>query len=997
MTEAAAHQLNHSLLSIPPDNDISFGFHLKDWKDFPDIDIPPEHLHETQNDRVKRIYEETIQRQDTTATAWHRFVILGRNIVSFDTFEVLWNNFDNDPLQLHLVIWYRYMYHVDHKLDAPQKLHDWANTLSLPYLSVHTDKVLPVDTIKVGFEVWSKRATNIYSWNKVIVTAKARKRIQTVRKASSLSKKLSIAPKTTDIFKQQLAFTTPPIPEEQDEEPMEVETPVPAPTTKIAKPPTRFFSTPVTQLNPQTNNPYSKPRAQDRDERKEDSNSNASSVDGKKSALIPNLNIPVNDGTIRISLRWKTTSDIVSLALSQKSNQLYTAIHSLLKDLFSDDDGLLYRWKDDGMENFNSISKMTPEEVRSYIAPTLSVLPSQSQIIVPLRFGFTDKPASYWKNQPRVQEALARHKVTAMFSNSKSTSGDPVISGYILLKAPRTTHRTRFLQSLRSKLPDTTPFFDIYFHRRTPFEQDINHLVVQCGKNHVHSLSQTLLSALDGSGAGVYVPRFAFAKMTSTEAIQLFEKHDSYIRSLRYVQLSPTINNLDTIRTEFFPDGTKMERTTRDWAASILSADGKESAHVDVVNGGYDQKSFLLMAPQHEATVRKAFEEYRRRVFPFSLREERFRDNIGPPPAVIHVFSKVNANLSSIDKLFSSTESWKQTTQSDQSDTEAESKADSSLTPGVAGECTAPTSNPSSNSGASQLPEYDNKAMNKQTMPRTPLDSLRDQYGLSSTVQTAASTDSNNSVNSRLSSMSTSTARFQEIEARIQRQQKEFDRKDRINAERLERMERQFTRFDDLEQRFDTMEGNIMNVMENQAGVGGTMNQLSDKISALMDMIAQVNIQTGHASATPTLRNLETTTEMTETLPALNQSFPLSEATDRQSDRVPFSSPIKKKHRAGSKRYDSEDISVMDEDDNNIEEFADCSLSRTVPNEEQTVIMSTRREPANLPLLTQAVRTPLPDDDHMESQSTLEELDEITTDLESRYNKHSSQGGGPVA
>jgi hypothetical protein len=52
--------------------------------------------------------------------------------VPFDIFEVLWNNFDNDPVQLHLVIWYRYMYHVDHKLDAPQKLHDWANTLSLP-------------------------------------------------------------------------------------------------------------------------------------------------------------------------------------------------------------------------------------------------------------------------------------------------------------------------------------------------------------------------------------------------------------------------------------------------------------------------------------------------------------------------------------------------------------------------------------------------------------------------------------------------------------------------------------------------------------------------------------------------------------------------------------------------------------------------------------------------------------------------------------------------
>ncbi|KAI2489408.1 hypothetical protein MHU86_25177 [Fragilaria crotonensis] len=436
-----------------------------------------------------------------------------------------------------------------------------------------------------------------------------------------------------------------------------------------------------------------------------------------------------------------------------------------------------------------------------------------------------------------------------MFSNSKSTSGDHVISGYILLKAPRTTHRTRFLKSLRSKLPATTPFFDIFLHRRTPFDQDINHLVVQCGKNHVHSLSQTLLSALDGSGAGVYIPRFAFAKMTTAEAMNLFDKHDSYIKSLRYVQLSPMINNLDTIRTEFFPDGTKMERTTRDWAATILSADGSESAHVDVVNGGYDQKSFLLMAPQHEVTVRQAFEEYRRRVFPFSVREERFRDAIGPPPSVIHVFTKVNENLSSIDKLFSSTVSWKQSTaQGDESAAEAESRADSSLTPGgAADKPVGSTIDSSSEPGGPKTPSDQMYTATKPTAPHTPLESLREQYGLRSTAQTAASTDSNNSVNSRLSSMSTSTARFQEIEARIQRQQKEFDRKDRINTERLERMERQFTRFDDMDHRFDTMEGNLMNVMETQAGVGGTMNKLNDKLSALMDMIAMTNIHTGHA------------------------------------------------------------------------------------------------------------------------------------------------------
>jgi hypothetical protein len=101
MTEAAAPPSQTLLTSLPPDTDNYFDFHLKDWKDFPDNDIPPEHLPETQNERVKRIYEETVQRNDTTPTVWQRFSTLGRNIVSIPNFEALWNNFDNDQLQLH--------------------------------------------------------------------------------------------------------------------------------------------------------------------------------------------------------------------------------------------------------------------------------------------------------------------------------------------------------------------------------------------------------------------------------------------------------------------------------------------------------------------------------------------------------------------------------------------------------------------------------------------------------------------------------------------------------------------------------------------------------------------------------------------------------------------------------------------------------------------------------------------------------------------------------
>jgi hypothetical protein len=104
--------------------------------------------------------------------------------------------------------------------------------------------------------------------------------------------------------------------------------------------------------------------------------------------------------------------------------------------------------------------------------------------------------------------------------------------------------------------------------------------------------------------------------------------------------------------------------------------------------------------------------------------------------------------------------------------------------------------------------------------------------------------------------MSTSTARFQEIEARLQQQQKEFHRKDWIKTEHLECMGRQFTRFDDLDNRQVRHNGRKFDEhYAEQAAVGRAMNKLSDKISALLDMIALVNLQTGNASAISTLNS----------------------------------------------------------------------------------------------------------------------------------------------
>jgi hypothetical protein len=114
------------------------------------------------------------------------------------------------------------------------------------------------------------------------------------------------------------------------------------------------------------------------------------------SALIPNLNVPVNDGTIRITLRWKTTVEVSRL--SKSSSQMNASIHKLLNKIFSDDDGLLYKWNDEGLENINSISKMSPSEVRSFISPSITIIPNQSMVIVPICFGFTSKTSINWRN-----------------------------------------------------------------------------------------------------------------------------------------------------------------------------------------------------------------------------------------------------------------------------------------------------------------------------------------------------------------------------------------------------------------------------------------------------------------------------------------------------------------------------------------------------------------------------------------------------------------------
>jgi hypothetical protein len=159
-------------------------------------------------------------------------------------------------------------------------------------------------------------------------------------------------------------------------------------------------------------------------------------------------------------------------------------------------------------------------------------------------------------------------------SNSKSKSGNMVTAGYVLLKAPNTTQLSRYTQFLRSVLPQNTPYFDVVRYKKTPLDQLIPQLRIQCGEKHVTPLCQALLPVLTGCGSAMFIPGYALGAMTDEQIRNHFQFHEKWARSLQAIPLSPHVNHLDQKkRIEYNEDGTATERSTREWMSTIMAPD----------------------------------------------------------------------------------------------------------------------------------------------------------------------------------------------------------------------------------------------------------------------------------------------------------------------------------------------------------------------------------------------------------------------------------------
>lgn len=204
------------------------------------------------------------------------------------------------------------------------------------------------------------------------------------------------------------------------------------------------------------------------------------------------------------------------------------------------------------------------------------------------------------------------------------------------------------------KLPQETPFFDILQFQCTLMEQKINHLVVQCWENHVSTLvSKALSEIMTGINSPLFLPRLALAKLSLDQISSYFKMQDRYSKSLKSLPLFPTMTNLDKPRTEFSDDGTIVERSTREWAEGLFIDRSDPSARCEVVNGGIDQKAYLLVPAQHWTVAKEYLRQYRLRINPLGRREARFRDSLPGLPSVIHIDNSTQRNLDLLETMSS--------------------------------------------------------------------------------------------------------------------------------------------------------------------------------------------------------------------------------------------------------------------------------------------------------------------------------------------------------
>jgi hypothetical protein len=240
-------------------------------------------------------------------------------------------------------------------------------------------------------------------------------------------------------------------------------------------------------------------------------------------AITENTFVHVNDGTIRVTVKWKPVNYDDLLEDTTKWNLEATdLVHYILS---TTNDSIIYPWKTvPGAAIAIPFIDLTPDNLLDYLGKRTLPISASKTYIFSFRLCLTSGP-SKWLKDPSTKRNLAYHHVELGISNASSDSGEITTAGYIFFKHPTYTQRFFYLKELRRKLPPATPFFDISLLRKTPTGRTVPHLIVKCGENHVGAITEILSTYLNGIETTVFLGRLMLSKMATDAVDAIFQTH----------------------------------------------------------------------------------------------------------------------------------------------------------------------------------------------------------------------------------------------------------------------------------------------------------------------------------------------------------------------------------------------------------------------------------------------------------------------------------------
>jgi hypothetical protein len=265
----------------------------------------------------------------------------------------------------------------------------------------------------------------------------------------------------------------------------------------------------------------------------------------RKSLKIPTIVV----NSIRVEVRW-APKDFKELKAS--TAQLYLRLAPILS-VFNSSYSWMIEWQTDQLVTSQILE---PASLTKFLS--IRVMPSVQQQCFYFSFRVNATGSQF------TQVVQSRQFDPSFIPTNQ---GEITNVGDILLKDATTTHRSQYLQYLRTEvLPPDMPAFDLKLRHKDPSGVKTQILTVRCGRQVATQVAQSLSAALNGEGSNpeIFISRLALGanRIARGDHEAIYKVHHEYMSDIVYLPF-PVNQKIDSEIVEYLETGDQISRTPR--------------------------------------------------------------------------------------------------------------------------------------------------------------------------------------------------------------------------------------------------------------------------------------------------------------------------------------------------------------------------------------------------------------------------------------------------